>query len=360
MFQEIVLIVLACIGGASLLHLLLLLLFGHRRKALYSRKGSYSSHEDSSSWTYRTQESLDKLQQLEEAIRTLQNQVEVSASGLPHPKGLSDNGKNAYSALYAPASVETMHWFKIQVHLYPKDNVGLVEEKAKSMDRHAERMDCNPLPLKLVLGTRVKAELTIFDEGVFVKQSTRYLVWNGELTSNVFLAKVTDRSLTSIAGEVTLSVEDVPVGVLAFVIEISPSPVLSNRNKMGIGRLYKMAFISYSHLDMHTAATMAAVLRAQEIPYFWDRQSLGPGAKFNDVIKNCIDEADLFLLLWSQNAAQSDYVKKEYQHALQRANLRKESGATALDIKAFSIEPFADPPSDLKDQYNFFRIQSRY
>ena len=426
MFWKIVLIVFACFGGLSLIHILLRLHFKnhhgdilkdvfdgeeedsdfHPRKSVgrtddgdensillpveceedpdafeRGRRAELECRREESELIEQELQHLEekrcllqemrreldkKTEQLEEENRYLGYQLQRLAEKRRQaeetypipllPSGLPMNGKNAYSALYAPASVEIMRWFKIQVHLYPMEDAGLAREKARAMDGDSEMMVCNPLALKLNLGTRVKVDLTMFDVGVLVQKSTRFLVWNGELTSTVFLAKVTDTSLTSIAGEVTLSVEDIPVGVLSFVMDVSSSPVSIERNKLGFGRLYKRAFISYSHFDFQTAATVAAILRAQEIPFFWDKKSLDPGAEFNDVIKKNIDESDVFFLLWSKNAAESDYVNKEYHHALQRVELQKRSGAATLDIKTFSIEPFAEPPSDL-GHYNFYRIQ---
>lgn len=279
---------------------------------------------------------------------------------LPPSDAPAVDKQTVYSALYAPVAVEVSRWFKIQIHLYTKEDAARAARKSLELDKFAEKKEYNPLLMKLEEGMRVQADLSVFEEGVYVQKSVRYLVWNGELTSAVFMVKVQDPSLKEIAGEVTLSVEDVPVGVLSFVVAVSTEPVTAEKFNLGSAKAFRKAFISYSHLDVEKAATMAALLRAQEIPYFWDVQSLGPGAVFNDDIKASIDNCDLFLLLWSENAAHSEFVEKEYLYAMQYATPQRDKEAATLAFRAFFVEPEADPPTKLKGIYTFYRIRTVY
>ena len=263
--------------------------------------------------------------------------------------------QQVFAALYAPVSTQVMHWFRVQVHLYREEDARLVSQKAKKIDRDAELMEYNPLSMEIQEGTQVKAELSFYDDGVQVNKSTQSLVWNGALTSVVFAARVEDGSLRSLAGEVTLFLENVPVGVLSFTMDVTSKPVAEN-NKLGSAKEFKKVFISYAHEDVKTASVMASAYRAQGIPYFFDHHSLEAGVVFDEEIKRNIEESDLFLLLWSEHAAQSAYVEKEYLHALQYAYPQKDRGTATLEFRPFLVDPVADPPAKLKSIYNFSRI----
>lgn len=83
--------------------------------------------------------------------------------------------------------------------------------------------------------------------------------------------------------------------------------------------------------------------------YFFDRHSLHAGDIFKEKILNYIDNADLFVLCWSKNAATSEWVNIEREHALRLIQEGKET----LSIYPLSIQPEAPLPIDMSDKYNF-------
>lgn len=292
-------------------------------------------------------------------ILPIPNNNDVSNLNNIFPKNIFLKNKSVFAALYAPISSSPQKWIRIQLHLYNEEDAKLSYLKATSLDKLAEIMEYNSLSFQLQSGMQVKAELSLYDSGVQVPRTTHFISWNGKLTSVVFSVKVTDPSLTSLAGEVMLSVEDVPLGVLSFTIDIVNSDGKDNLKRIGNVKSFKKVFISYSHDDIKTAEVVASVLRAQSVPYFYDHHSLESGSVFNEEIMNNIDESDLFLLLWSENAAKSDYVEKEYLHAMQRAYPQVQPRQKAsIVIKPYIIDPLADPPPMLKDIYNFSSIHS--
>ena len=73
-------------------------------------------------------------------------------------------------------------------------------------------------------------------------------------------------------------------------------------------------------------------------------------------IREYINSADLFILCWSKNAVESDYVQLERQQALALAFPQKDMEQETLSIHPISIEPHADYPTDMKEVYNFEEI----
>ena len=86
------------------------------------------------------------------------------------------------------------------------------------------------------------------------------------------------------------------------------------------------------------------------------RHYLKAGYVYPLKIKEYINSADLFILCWSKNAAESDYVQLERQQALTLAFPQKDMEQATLSIHPISIEPHADYPSDMKEVYNFEEI----
>ena len=100
----------------------------------------------------------------------------------------------------------------------------------------------------------------------------------------------------------------------------------------------------------------ATAFQAQGVDYFFDRHYLKAGDVYPLMIKEYINSADLFILCWSKNAAESDYVTLERRHALELAYPQVDMDKATITIHPISIEPHADYPSDMKEVYNFEEI----
>lgn len=67
-----------------------------------------------------------------------------------------------------------------------------------------------------------------------------------------------------------------------------------------------------------------------------------------------IRSADLFILCWSKNAAESEYVEKERKIALELAYPNcKPRDIAQISIKPYNIQPYLTPPKDMIDHYHF-------
>ena len=93
------------------------------------------------------------------------------------------------------------------------------------------------------------------------------------------------------------------------------------------------------------------------MPHFFDRKYLKAGDVFPQVIQDYINSADLIILCWSENASKSEYVQKERHQALERAFPQvKPEQAAKLRIYPMGIEPRAELPTDMKNNYHFGEI----
>jgi hypothetical protein len=92
--------------------------------------------------------------------------------------------------------------------------------------------------------------------------------------------------------------------------------------RMASGRSFDRVFASYSHKDREVVAQVEEVARALRHRYLRDVVNLRAGDRWESGVRELIQEADLFQLFWSNNAMQSEQVRKEWEYAvsLRRTN----------------------------------------
>ena len=89
-------------------------------------------------------------------------------------------------------------------------------------------------------------------------------------------------------------------------------------------------FISYASEDRQWAKEMARILRGQRVQVFVDFDSIRAGSRWPSTLLDELEAADQIRLGWSRDAAQSDWVRREYTEALKKPPVRNATGANAL------------------------------
>ena len=259
------------------------------------------------------------------------------------------------SSIFAPSETKKGDFMMIQVFLYEDDEEGTVACKAAGVDPDARRQNYTPLSVKLKDGDRVKARLMMSGKGIEVDEPIQEMIWQGHYTDCQFCVFVPeDYKPASMMGTVMLTVNDVPCGRMMFKTKIVSQP--QKLYAKIESKSFQKIFISYSHKDESTVKYFAKAFQAQGVDYFFDRHYLKAGDVYPLKIREYINSADLFILCWSKNAAESKYVQLERQQALALAFPQKDMEQATLSIHPISIEPHADYPSDMKEVYNFEEI----
>ena len=217
-------------------------------------------------------------------------------------------------------------------------------------------MSYNPLDIQLKKGDVIDVTLIMYDDGLRTPRNRNRIVWQGQYKSCEFEIQVPkEYDGNSIAGETEITINNIQVGRLTF-----HSKIVSNEPNYSYAEVmtyhYGKIFISYAHQDKRTADIIAKTCKAQKIDYFFDRHNLNIGDIYPEEIYNYINSADLFILCWSENAAKSSYVKKEYTQALSLAYPQRKREEATLKICPFSITPHADPPLEMREVYNFEKL----
>ena len=257
-----------------------------------------------------------------------------------------------YSSIFASSEIKRKSHMVVQVYLHLYEETDKVKTLAQESDKNTERRDYIPLQCKLKKGDKVDVLLNIYGETLMMSDK-KNVVWQGAFTKcsfDYFIPK--DIDVDELSCVALLSVNGVPVGEMRFITRIVDSP--RQLNPEIIAYKYNKVFISYSHQDESKVKFLHEGLELGSVPHFFDRKYLKVGDVFPKVIQDYINSADLFILCWSENASNSEYVQKERLLALERAYPQVQpEQAAKLRIYPMNIELHAELPSDMKNYYHF-------
>lgn len=259
-----------------------------------------------------------------------------------------------YSSVFAPSEVKPKSHLMVQVYLHLLEESNEVERLAVEADKKAERRDYKPLQTRLKVGDVVNVELNIYGESL-LSSSIKTIRWQGNFTKCAFDYFVpANLNMEELSCEVNLYVNGALVGDMRFLTNIVERP--RKLNTEIVSRMFRRIFISYAHQDSARVRDFALAYKAQGVDYFFDRDKLVAGDVYEEKIFEYIDSADLFILCWSANAANSEYVGRERRRAMLRAYPQLSHHEATLKIYPISIEPRTELPQDMAGIYNFEEV----
>lgn len=259
------------------------------------------------------------------------------------------------STVFAPNMAEKGEVMMVQVLLYKDSQYAAAEKRAKTIDPDAEEKNNQVIGIPLKKGDAVSAHLSFFcpnmnKDDIIIENNDKQIIWNSnveDIVFSVFIDKNFHRKLLN--GKVVIKVKNIPVVEMEFCVKIvDVKNVCATLADISASKLDKV-FISYSHADANKVQYISETCKAVKCDYFFDRHSLAPGDIYPEKIFKYIDNANLFILCWSENAATSEWVEKERKRALE--NLKGHN--QLLHFYPISIPPKAELPEDMKETFNF-------
>lgn len=299
------------------------------------------------------------LQSLEIILNRIQNSANENAKKredifLGGKNPVEKHGEITASA-FAPAEITIGDDMMIQVYIYEEKEHNNVVISASNVDEGATERDCIPLNLNLKCGDKVKFRLNILHCPELTQLKS--IIWQGKTTKSYFNVTLpTSFDKKKLFVEIIISVNDVPLGELSFTTKVVDACLSEKVVTDVLPKQYKKVFLSYAHQDIEKVRPYAHAYKIEKRDYFFDRHSLGIGDVYEEKILDYINTSDLFLLFWSEHAAASNYVKKEFLTALKRAYPQVSFKDAQLRICPMSIEPHAELPEELRNIYNFEKI----
>jgi len=221
----------------------------------------------------------------------------------------------------------------VQVLLHRLDDSAIVEERARAADPDAIRRGIATLVTEIPRGKRV--DIVLEGRDTTIDEPLQSIVWRGEPCAVQFFVTLpettTDRSCNL---RVRIFLDEIPVGSLRFALISAAAPI--NLRSFGIrgdtAARYHRAFLSYATPDRSEVLKRAQALRAAHIEFFQDFLSIDPGERWERKLYKEINFCDLFLLFWSTNAAQSEWVLREAELAVARQNASSDEEPDIMPI----------------------------
>lgn len=284
-----------------------------------------------------------------QAAPPIRERHETSAvGGAAAPSHAAAPSAPADATAFAPNKLRrgTPELVRIVMH-QPKD-LNAVIKAAKKIDPRTEPAPQSMSIGEVALGANVGVSLEV--RGGTCDGALQRRPWTGEPIDFNFAVEA-DPSVKQVVMLARVFVDDAQIGVLAFTRKVS-GPAKKPHGPGDRARLkrHKRVFLSYSSKDREVVSAIATAYQLAGVEHFWDRTSLKSGEEWHPRLRREIDRADLFHLCWSRAAADSEWVKKEAEHALTRR--RKQSGKPEITVQMLDGPPWAPHPPEL-DAINF-------
>ena len=257
----------------------------------------------------------------------------------------------AYSSVFAPAEVKKKSHLLTQIYLHLYEDSEKVISLSQKADRNSEMREYVPLSVNIKRGAKVDVEFCIYGETKLIDKRVSS-IWQGDFLKFSFDYFVPQNiDVEELCCEAIVFVEGMMIGEMRFITQIVESPKVVAPKV--VSHCFKRIFISYAHKDEQQVKFIAAAYKAQGVDYFYDSHYLSTGDVYNDEILEYIDNADLFVLCWSKNAADSEYVSREVERALQHAYPQVCKENATIKIYPLNIEPYADLPDNILKVYHY-------
>jgi len=263
-------------------------------------------------------------------------------------------------SVFARPRVAAGEQFALSIFLHKQDELIVSVKKAMRRDPEARRRAFEILKVKILPGSTI--DFYLDSEWLLVKSPLREVVWRSSVEIATFEVAVPgDFTENVVTGTVIVSSEGIPIAEIPFEIAVTPLALQAHRAAgfmsaarpaPGIpealpvsvakqSKRYSKAFLSYSRKDVAWASILAEGLAESGVDLFVDVTAMEPGDDWKNEIYNAIDGADVFFLLWSENAANSAWVSKECSHACDRWH---SSGRRAPAIRPIILQESAPKP----------------
>ena len=257
------------------------------------------------------------------------------------------------ASAFAPNEIKRGENVMIQIYVYKGEERQYVICEAEKTDEDATERSYIPLNFDIKVGDSLTVSLNVINCPKLTQSKS--FIWQDRVSKACFVIPVSSKyKKEKLFFETFITINHALLGELDF--SISVVDVYSPEKKVAkiLSKKFSKVFISYSHLDEQQVKFIAQAYKAIGANYFFDRHYLDVGSIYPLEIQEFIDSADLFILCWSKNAAESEYVDKELSQALSLAFPQVQPKENArLTIYPLSISSDVELPSNMKDIYNF-------
>jgi hypothetical protein len=255
---------------------------------------------------------------------------------------------NVHCSVFAPGRVAPREEFKIQVHLHVLEDFLEVSLKARRIDQAASFGGHGTLAHPIRRGATV--HLTVVPDGLTILGETSHrLCWEGTPAHAVFDARAPAKPTSNaIGGLISLYVDGIAVGEITFELAVNATAAgRPGQHAKTRATAYRAAFISYANEDFDKASLLAQGMQeaSPDLELLFDVIAIKPGEEWEKKLPTLIEKADVFYLIWTDDAAKSEWVGKESRQAVYLYNTTPHRPAIR---PVLFVRPFPEIPDHLK------------
>jgi TolB-like protein len=250
------------------------------------------------------------------------------ASAPSAPSGESPlSGDDVRFTVYRPSVMAPARWYQLLVFAHRIDVPGvtaLPTNRAERVRQEAARVLGRDAASYVSLAEDSAAAIPREGQLTFVPEIAGFrfnpprasMDWLEDV-QNVAFRMSADESLegTTARGRLTVWWGAVLLAEMALVMRVS-STALDEETASESAAPFRKVFASYSRQDAAVVRQLEAFASALGDQYLIDVTSIRAGERWQPRIEQLIEEADVFQLFWSWNSIRSDYVQREWRHAL--------------------------------------------
>ena len=261
-------------------------------------------------------------------------EIEEVVEESPKPVGPVD------FAVFAPEQLTRGAVQLVDVWAFEKDHFDEIKELAAELGQDSVAGIKSGVPV--ALDSRLVLEFSI--PSLDVENQLDEIHWLGDPTNVSFAVPVPDDAhLGGHLGEVGIFVHGARLARIRFALQVGEEEA-KEKNKIAAEVVtIKRAFASYASEDRAEVLGRIQGMKTvfPDLDIFVDALSLQAGDDWDERLKKEVVNRDVLYLFWSENAAESEYVEKEWRLALENR------GIDYIDPVPLQIPSVAPPPQDL-------------
>ena len=245
----------------------------------------------------------------------------------------------------SPPMVQAGMSFVLDVWAHLKDQRAEVVRRAREAYSEGRIQARSKGPALVARGTVLSVRLRL--EDLIVEEAEDAILWAGEIGNATFLVTVpNDAAEGSKAGLATVYANGLQIARMHFEIRVGPS-LREVRNFRTREERHRKAFASYASADRDSVLARIQGIQkaAPNLDVFVDVVSLRSGQYWENELWSIIPANDVFYLFWSKNAADSEWVDKEWRCALSTR------GLDFIDPVPLVSPDEAPPPTELSSKH---------
>lgn len=227
-------------------------------------------------------------------------------------------------SVLAPDTVECGETAMVNIVMYEESYRYVVDRLMEPVK--GRMLERNSVLRPYTRGIEVTVKLSSPD--VEIEDDTLWGLWQGRYLCVVgFLELPEDYPRRSLRLRANVCLDGVICTQLSELIRVVPSAVPQEKRRRQVRepvrRDIHSVFVSYSSEDRIAVARIIQGIRAvrRDLDIFLDVLSLRGGEHWEERLYPEIDGRDALFLCWSENAAKSEWVEREWRHALQQKGI---------------------------------------